>query len=181
MASKLFCPDCVRLFLPRPQHSEPTPPGHPFFPLARRFAGCILLCQSLAACAVVAPFGAGVDPAPTGSIGSTERKPPAPPALPASLDEEDRRRALGALAIALDPQGNGASVRWDNPISHAHGQVTPVGFAFPSKDLVCRNFFAEFDTKSGARTGHGAACRDKSANWTITELRVAEDRLAKAD
>jgi surface antigen len=163
------------------QHSEPTPLGHPFFPLARRLAGCLLLCQALAGCAVVTPFGPGVDSAPTGSISAAAQKPPSGPALPASLDEEDRRRALGALALALDPQGNGATVHWDNPVSHAHGQITPVGYAFPSKDLVCRNFSADFDTKTGARSGRGAACRDKSAQWTITELHVAEVKLAKAD
>jgi surface antigen len=123
---------------------------------------------------VVAPFSPGVDSAPTGSIAKPVEKAAAGPALPVALDEEDRRRALGALAIALDPQGNGTSVRWDNPVSKAHGQVTPVGFAYPSKDLICRDFSAQFDTRSGAQAGRGAACRDKSAQWTIAELHIAK-------
>lgn len=162
----------MRLF--SPQHSEPAPLGHPFFPLARRLIGCALLCQGLAACAVATPFGTGVDSAPTGSIAKAANKPAATPALPAALDEEDRRRALGALAIALDPQGNGASVHWDNPVSKARGQVTPVGYAYPSNDLICRDFSAQFDTGAGAQSGRGAACRDKSAQWTISELRIAK-------
>ena len=157
-----------------PQHSEPTPSGHPFFPFARRLIGCALLCQSLAGCAVVTPFGSGVDADPTGSISASAPGAASPAALPKTLDEEDRRRALGALAIALDPQGNGASVHWDNPVSKAHGQVTPVGFAYPAKDVICRDFSAQFDTRAGAQSAHGAACRDKSAQWTIAELRPAK-------
>ncbi len=76
------------------------------------------------------PLG-GMDMESTGSISAISAKAAARPAFPASLDEEDRRRALGALAIALDPQGNGATVHWDNPISKAHGSMTPSGFAYP--------------------------------------------------
>ena len=158
--------------LPLLQHSESPSLGQQYFPLARRLIACAALCQALVACAVTAPFGEGVDSQPTGSIpaAAAAGKPSKPAALPAALDDEDRRRAMGALAIALDPQGNGAPVRWDNPVSKAHGQVTPVGFAFPSKDLVCRKFSAQFDTPAGARIEQGSACRDKNADWTIAEL-----------
>jgi surface antigen len=120
---------------------------------------------------VATPFGSGVDADPTGSISGSAPSAASPAALPKTLDEEDRRRALGALAIALDPQGNGASVHWDNPVSKAHGEVTPVGFAYPAKDVICRDFSAQFDTRAGAQSARGAACRDKSAQWTIAELR----------
>lgn len=112
--------------------------------------------------------GGGVDREPTGSIAA---RPAAAPALPSSLDEEDRRRAMGALAIALDPQGNGAPVHWDNPQSKAHGQIAPVGFAYPNKSLVCRKFTAQFVTASGNREAAGSACRDKNADWTLAELK----------
>jgi surface antigen len=174
MAFQKSCSDRVRLRLFPPQHSQPSSRRQQFFPLARRLIGCGLLCQSLAACAVATPFGGDFDPNPTGSIAAARPKTAEPAALPASLDEEDRRRALGALAIALDPQGNGASVRWDNPVSKAHGQVTPVGYAYPSKDVICRDFSAQFDTRAGAHAAQGAACRDKSAQWTIAELRPAK-------
>lgn len=120
------------------------------------------------------PLKGEIDPKPTGSIAAPTAKAAAQASLPATLDPEDRRRALGAMAIALDPQGNGATVHWDNPVSKAHGLVTPVGYAYPSNDLVCRNFSAQFDTSTGSQTQHGAACRDKSAQWTIAELRPAK-------
>ncbi|HUO53320.1 MAG TPA: RT0821/Lpp0805 family surface protein [Rhodoblastus sp.] len=143
--------------------------------LARRLIACAALCQALAACAVATPLSEGIDSQPTSSIPAPAARSTA---LPASLDDEDRRRALGALAIALDPQGNGASVRWDNPISKAHGQVTPIGFAYPSKDLICRKFSARFETRTGARGEEGSACRDKDADWTIVDLRPAKPQAA---
>jgi surface antigen len=152
------------------QHSESSSAGQQYFPLARRLIACAVLCQALAACAVMTPLGEGVDTRPTGSISAPAPDRAGSASLPASLDEEDRRRALGALAIALDPQGNGAAVRWDNPVSKAHGQVTPIGFAYPSKDLICRKFSARFDTSAGSRTEQGSACRGKDAEWTIAEL-----------
>jgi surface antigen len=156
------------------QHSEPPLSGHQYFRLARRLIACALLCRSLAACAVATPLGEGIDSKATGSISAPAPRADASPRLLAWLDNEDRRRALGALAIALDPQGNGAAVRWDNPVSKAHGQITPIGYAFPAKDLICRRFSARFDTAAGDRVEEGSACRDKNAEWTIAELGPAK-------
>ncbi len=160
--------------LPPFQHSEPPSPERQDFTLARRLIACALLCQSLAACAVATPLDGGIDTQPTGSISAPPPQGAASSHLPPSLDEEDRRRVLGALAVALDPQGNGASVRWDNPISKAHGEITPIGLAYPSKDLICRKFSVRFDTPAGSRLEEGAACRDKNALWKIAELQPAK-------
>nr|WP_246664746.1 RT0821/Lpp0805 family surface protein [Rhodoblastus acidophilus] len=121
-------------------------------------------------CSVATPLSPDVDMRATGAIAPVAAAP-ARPALPAGLDEEDRRRAMGALGIALDPQGNGASVAWNNPVSKAHGMVTPVGFAFPENGLICRKFSARFETAAGAEADSGAACRDKDAMWTLTDFR----------
>ncbi len=161
------------LSLPR-LHSELTLRGLQIFPLVRRVAACATICQALAACSIATPLGGAVNSEPTGSISTVALKAPATPALPASLDDEDRRRALGALAIALDPQGNGMTVRWDNPVSKARGSVTPIGFAYPANDLICRTFSAQFDTAAGPQAGKGSACRDKQAQWTLSEFRLAK-------
>ncbi|MCW2285626.1 surface antigen [Rhodoblastus acidophilus] len=124
---------------------------------------------ALCGCSVATPLSPDVDMTATGAIPPAAA--PARPALPAALDEEDRRRAMGALGIALDPQGNGASVAWSNPVSKAHGTVTPVGFAYPENGLICRKFSARFDTAAGPESDSGAACRDKDAMWTLTEFR----------
>ena len=121
----------------------------------------------LGGCSVVTSLKSDVDAQATSSIAPDA---PARPALPAGLDEEDGRRAMGALGIALDPQGNGATVNWDNPVSKSHGLVTPVGFAYPENGLICRKFSARFETTAGAESRSGAACRDKNAVWTLTDF-----------
>jgi surface antigen len=155
-------------------HSEPTPRGPQIFPRAKRLAACAAICQVLAACAIAMPPTSGIDTEPTGAIIPVSARTVSAPGLPASLDDEDRRRALGALAIALDPQGNGATVHWDNPVSKAHGSVTPAGFAYPSNDLICRDFLAQFETTAGPEAARGAACRDKDAQWSLAKLQVAK-------
>ncbi len=157
-------------FLPR-LHSVPRRRGLQIPPPVRVFVALAAIGQALAGCSIVTPLGGGIDTDPTGSIAATVLRPADSPALPASLSEEDRRRVLGALAIALDPQGNGAAVQWDNPVTKAHGKVTPIGYAYPSKDLICRKFSAIFETVLGAQKENGAACRDKDAQWTLSELR----------
>jgi surface antigen len=132
-------------------------------------AACLAFCQFLGGCAIVSPVD-GVDMQATGTIPAARARP-SKPALPASLDEEDQRRALGALAIALDPQGNGATVHWDNPVSKARGSVTPTGLAYPANDVICRAFTAQFETSAGSLAERGEACRDKSAQWELSQLR----------
>jgi len=147
--------------------SKTPPRGLLFFAIFRTVAlGCV---SALCGCSVAGALDSDVDKQATGSIGPAVAAP-ARPVLPASLDEEDSRRAMGALGIALDPQGNGATVHWDNPVSKAHGLVTPVGFAYPDNGVICRKFAARFETRTGAESRTGAACRDKNAVWTLTDL-----------
>lgn len=90
--------------------------------------------------------------------------------LSGEIDGEDWRRASAALNTALDPQGSGASVNWDNPQSGARGSFTPAGFAYPLEGKVCRAFVAEVGTKGGHEKLRGTACRDKAVEWTLTEV-----------
>ena len=63
---------------------------------------------------------------------------------------EDWRRAKSALDTALDPQGNGASVAWDNPTSGAKGSFLPLAQPYPKDDGICRPFAAHLALKGGA-------------------------------
>ena len=47
--------------------------------------------------------------------------------LASLLDAEDWRRAKAALSTALDPQGNGSLVGWDNPDSGNKGRLIHSG------------------------------------------------------
>jgi surface antigen len=101
----------------------------------------------------------------TGSI-----KKPAPE-LAEDLDGEDRRRAAAALGTALDPQGEGGGVSWDNPQTGAKGKFTPVGQAYPIDGRICRAFLADVATKEQSERVQGTACRERTAEWTLIEVK----------
>jgi surface antigen len=95
-------------------------------------------------------------------------------ALSPELGEEDWRRAKGALAVALDPQGNGASVSWDNPDSGFKGAFTPVGHPFVKGDEICRAFVAALGRAGRNAALEGTACRLSGAEWAIKAVKPAK-------
>lgn len=119
-------------------------------------------------CATAIPLpsfmGSGVSNDVTGSI-----RPASP--LSDALDVEDWRRAKGAMGLALDPQGNGMPVSWDNPKSGARGSFTPVGDAAPVDDKICRAFIAELGGSAPARSLQGTACRDSEGDWAVGDIK----------
>lgn len=105
------------------------------------------------------------EPVATGSIA-----PKAPIALSAELDEEDWRRAKAALAVALDPQGPGTQVSWDNPASHRKGTFTPSSAPFVKDDQICRSFTAHL-TGASPSALQGTACRPSGGEWAVKEVK----------
>ena len=95
---------------------------------------------------------------------------PKPP-IASLLEPEDWRRAKAALSTALDPQGNGSLVGWENPDSGNKGTFTPVGKAYPLNAEICRVFLAELDRKGNEQSLQGTACADKQGEWTIAEAK----------
>ena len=138
-------------------------------PFARAAKACILggLPAVLAGCSMAFPIS------PLMSPGSKEDAAGAVPksSLAGLLDAEDWRRAKAALATALDPQGNGSLVGWDNPDSGNKGSFTPVGKPFPLEAGICRVFLAEVDRKGDEQAMQGTACLDKRGEWTIAEAK----------
>ena len=94
-----------------------------------------------------------------------------PTTLSRALDAEDWRRAAAAMGTALDPQSAGAVVNWDNPESGAKGSFTPVAQAYPMDGKICRAFLAEVNAKNSQEHLQGTACREKSAEWTLSEAK----------
>ncbi len=78
---------------------------------------------------------------------------------------------MAAMSTALDPQGSGARVHWDNPQTGAKGSFTPVGQAYPQDGKICRTFVADIEARENAEKLKGAACREKSAEWALTEAK----------
>jgi surface antigen len=135
-----------------------------------------------AGCSITMPF----ERAPAGAVaadadiatGSITPRPPKEVPLPPGqvspfspkLDEEDWRRARAAMATALDPQGNGGHVRWDNADSGNKGSFAPVGNPFLVKDEICRNFVAMVSLKEPDQWFEGSACRVSANEWTIKDV-----------
>ncbi len=64
------------------------------------------------------------------------------------LEPEDWRRAKAALSTALDPQGNGSLVGWENPEFGQQGLVHTGWQSLPLRTSgICRVFLAELDRK----------------------------------
>lgn len=109
-----------------------------------------------------------LEPEMTASIGR-----PASP-LGAGLDEEDWRRAQSALSLAIDPQGSGQPVNWDNPSSRRRGSFVPNGNVTIAADTICRPFIATMVDVAGKETRQdGQACRSGPGEWAIREMQTA--------
>jgi surface antigen len=136
---------------------------------------------TLGACSITMPFMERErsfinDPDVTGSI--TPRAPAIAAQAPGQLsplspglDAEDWRRARAAMATALDPQGNGAQVRWDNPDSGAKGFFGAIGNPFLIKDDICRLFVAGVGIKAPEDWMQGSACRTAPGEWEIKDVK----------
>lgn len=124
--------------------------------------GCSLPVVSLQA---EAPDPIGEEPAATGSL-----LPPKTVSLAPELAPEDWRRARAALAVALDPQGNGKPVKWDNPESELKGTINPVGSPFVRNDEVCRIFLATITGPRVNRFVRGTGCRPSGGAWELKSV-----------
>ena len=90
--------------------------------------------------------------------------------LASELGPEDMRRADGAMSVALDPQGNGAAVSWDNPQSGIKGSFIPVGGPFLRSDEICRAFIASVQTQTQPIKLQGTACRPSGGDWVVKDM-----------
>jgi surface antigen len=113
------------------------------------------------------PTVAAVEPATTGSIARPS------PTFGADLNGEDWRRAQGALSLALDPQGNGRPVKWDNPDSGMHGSVNPTGLPYVAEDQICRNFLASVIGSERSRFVRGTGCKPSGGEWSLKRVHTA--------
>ena len=114
---------------------------------------------------------AGVDREPTGSIKKVAATEQASP-LSHNLDVEDWRRARAALGTALDPQGNGATVAWDNPQTGRKGTFIPVAAPYPVDGRVCRAFISKIETSESKEVVQGSACRTGGTDdWAVRDIK----------
>jgi surface antigen len=116
-----------------------------------------------------------------GVVGLEDEEPQTTGSLPThagrilspDLNEEDWRRAKAALGVALDPQGAGTQVSWDNPASSMKGSFTPTGAPFVKDDQICRPFSSALSGPTTASL-HGTACRPSGGEWVIKDVKPAK-------
>jgi hypothetical protein len=124
------------------------------------------LTVAVAGCSITFPISPLLMPGPKTDAGE-----PPPQSFVSVLDAEDWRRAKAALSTALDPQGNGSLVGWDNPDSGNKGSFAPVGKAYFLDARICRAFLAKVDSKGDEKSLQGTACNDRQGEWTIAQAK----------
>lgn len=115
-------------------------------------------------CSISVPIGSLL-----GDGETTASTKPAAPVSPLSPDlgTEDWRRARAALAVALDPQGSGSAVSWDNPDTGMRGSFKPLGQPFVADDEICRSFLARVLGQGTSNEIQGRACRPSGGEWAV--------------
>lgn len=128
----------------------------------------------MAGCALPVSMPGMGDEVSTGTIKPTVVSP-----FSAEMDVEDWRRAKSALETALDPQGNGAKVAWDNPQTGAKGAFVPLAQPYPKEDGICRAFTARVEVQGRApRMLKSSACRRNGGDWIVGNVVPIADRNA---
>jgi outer membrane surface antigen len=94
---------------------------------------------------------------------------PKPAAEPPA--EGDLAVARAAVREVLAKGGKDVSMPWENPITGAHGTVTPLASAYSQDGVTCRDFLASY-VKNGSESWlQGAACRAERGKWEVRHLR----------
>ncbi len=162
----------VRQVIPRVEAGAPQPKGRSrkhgwtcFSPLQFAMCGAVAIITS--GCSLSFPIAGFV--ADKGETGSIDRLAAL---MSKDLDQEDWRRAKAAMAVALDPQGNGASVAWANTATGAKGSFAAAAAPYPQRDQICRAFTAH--VTQGTRVDRdidGSACRQGGGDWIVADAK----------
>ncbi len=150
--------------------------------MAARLLTCLPLIIMLAGCSISMPIGSmfGSDDEPGKATGSVDPSSdaagavrlPSQTSLAEGMSSEDIRRSQSALALALDPEGNGVPVNWDNPQSGSKGSFRSNGEFFLVGNQLCRRFVAELGAGQQPTAYDGRACRAGPQNWVIVEAKA---------
>jgi len=75
-----------------------------------------------------------------------------------------------AVTTALLEQ-DGASGPWENPLTGAHGTVTPVAAAYRDNGIECRDFLASYVREKAEAWMQGEACRNGFGRWEVRNFK----------
>jgi surface antigen len=141
-----------------------------------RAAIALILATALGGCGMTLSLTSlQIDPETTATVA--RQASPLDPAL----DDEDWRRAQAALSLAVDPQGAGLPVNWDNPATKRRGSFVPTGNMVLVENTICRPFAATIvhaGTPPREVKHNGQACRLGPGEWAMKAATPASEATA---
>ncbi|WPX96869.1 RT0821/Lpp0805 family surface protein [Candidatus Bandiella euplotis] len=90
-------------------------------------------------------------------------------ALGRSLDQRDLELQQNAQLKALEYNKSGAPASWNNPDSHASGEVVPVKTFVNDYGQNCREYTQKIKIGNKVEEGFGTACRRADGSWEIVK------------
>jgi surface antigen len=144
-------------------------PGRPSGPRRisawRRAAATAGILLWIGACSGPSHLGslfAPVDSDVTGAIAKSGQ--------PVPLTSTDLAVARAAATALLDGGGE-ASSSWENPLTGAHGTVTPFASVYLQGGAECRDFLASYVRDTSEAWLQGEACRDAFGRWDVRDIK----------
>jgi surface antigen len=96
--------------------------------------------------------------------------PPTPTTT--TVPEVDWRASKAAFSQAMNRTDAGASVMWDNPLTGAHGSITPLSKAGPTEHgRTCRAFLLSRVQGEDESWHQGEACLAGKVGWKVVAVR----------
>jgi surface antigen len=77
----------------------------------------------------------------------------------------------GAATSALLEHDGGASGPWENPLTGAHGTITPLATAYRDNGIECRDFLTSYVREKAEAWMQGEACRNGSGRWEVRNFK----------
>jgi surface antigen len=143
--------------------------------------GRVILCLGagllLSGCAAISFSMGGLfgdDKSEETVTGSVAPQPvAAAPVTPTTtVPDVDWRASKAAFSQAMNRTDAGASVMWDNPVTGAHGSITPLSKAGPTEHgRTCRGFLLSRVQGEDESWHQGEACLAGKAGWKVVAVR----------
>ena len=120
----------------------------------------------VAACTMPAPFGSFSrdDRDTTASISG--RFAPA-----SAFSNTDVAAASAATSTLFERSAGEASTTWENPLTGAHGTITPLATAYRDNGIECRDFLASYVREKAEAWMQGEACRNIAGRWDVRDMK----------
>jgi surface antigen len=92
--------------------------------------------------------------------------------IPSNIAATDLAAARAAASVVLDSKDGKASETWDNPLTGAHGTVTPVAATYVDSNAECHDFLSSYRRDTAEAWLQGEACRNNSGVWEVHSIRA---------